>query len=294
MPQKKEKKKVIKKVTKPKPPLKNSVNVKIGIDDLRKLTCASCAAEEKKKKPKRKKRQPTQTTTDNNNVSYVDELGIPVSNEIINKSFNRSYIPQPFSRNSTVIGTSFNESAIMDRVIEKMSKLNNSNQSMNNTVLNQSTTVPAPPQVPRPARAFPPPSTIAPASPSVAPQSLNFNLSSPVRPVGLGLMPLLASSMALNRVQQLGIDSGKAAESLEAAIAKLFLGVEDIDQAEIKKASQMTVTAPKDDDDIMLVAAGAQRYQKFIKNFKKNYTGDMFPKDAAEIGYGYAKLKLGI
>ena len=175
-----------------------------------------------------------------------------------------------------------------------MSRLNTSNQSMNNTVLNQSTAVPAPPQVPRPARAFPPPSTIAPASPSVAPQSLNFNLSSPVRPVGLGLMPLLASSMALSRIQQLGMDSGKAAESLEAAIAKLFLGVEDIDQAEIKKASQMTVTTPKDDDDIMLVAAGAQRYQKFIKNLKKNYTGDMFPKDAAELGYGYAKLKLGI
>ena len=33
-------------------------NVKIGIDDLRKLTCASCAAE--KKKPKRRKRQPKQ------------------------------------------------------------------------------------------------------------------------------------------------------------------------------------------------------------------------------------------
>ena len=58
------------------------------------------------------------------------------------------------------IGTTFNESTIMDKVIEKMSKLNNSNQSMNNTVLNQSTAVPAPPQVPRPARAFPPPSTL--------------------------------------------------------------------------------------------------------------------------------------
>ena len=89
MPQKKKavkkdvKKDVKKAVSKPKPPLNNSVNVKIGIDDLRKLTCASCAAEEKKKKPKRKKRQPTQTTTDNNNVSYVDELGRPISNEII-------------------------------------------------------------------------------------------------------------------------------------------------------------------------------------------------------------------
>jgi hypothetical protein len=81
----------------------------------------------------------------------------------------------------------------MDKVIEKMSKLNTSNQSMNNTVLNQSTAAPAPPPVPRPARTQAL-STIAPASPSVAPQSLNFNLSSPVRPVGL--TPLQASSLA--------------------------------------------------------------------------------------------------
>ena len=40
----------------------------------------------------------------------------------------------------------------MDRVMEKMSKLNATNQSMNNTVLNQSTAAPAPPQLPRPAR----------------------------------------------------------------------------------------------------------------------------------------------
>ena len=146
MPQKKKaiKKDVKKAVSKPKPPLKNSVNVKIGLDDLRKLTCASCAAEEKKKKPKRRKTK-AQTTTDNN-VSYVDELGKPISNEIINnRSFSQSYIPQPFSRNSSVIGTSFNESTIMDKVIEKMSKLNATNQSMNNSVLNQSTAVPAPP-----------------------------------------------------------------------------------------------------------------------------------------------------
>ena len=150
MPQKKKSvKKIVKKVTKPKPPLKDSVNIKIGIDEMRKLTCAGCAAE--KKKPKRRKRQPKQTTTDNNNVSYVDESGQPMSNEIINKSFNRAYIPQPFSRNSSVIGTSFNESTIIDRVAEKMSRLNTSNQSMNNTVLNQSTTAPAPTPT-RPAR----------------------------------------------------------------------------------------------------------------------------------------------
>jgi hypothetical protein len=54
---------------------------------------------------------------------------------------------QPFSRNSTVIGTSFNESAILDRVMEKMSGLNKTsnmalNQSTNNTSLNQSVSTP--------------------------------------------------------------------------------------------------------------------------------------------------------
>ena len=285
---KKDIKKVVKNViknSKQQPLLKNSINIKIDLDD----------DNEKKKKPKRKKRQPKQAdeTANNNNVSYVDESGIPISNEIINnRSFNRSYMPQPFSRNSTVIGTSFNESAIMDRVIEKMSKLNNSNQSMNNTALNQSTTVPAPPQLPRPARAFPPPSTIAPASPSVAPQSLNFNLSSPVRPIGLGLMPLLASSMALNRVQQLGIDSGKAAETLQEAIAKLFLGVEDMEQAEIKRATDY-VRIDKY-SELMKAPVGGTRNGRFKTLFKETYTGTMYPEDAAELGYGYYKLVYGV
>ena len=262
------------------------------VHELRKLTCASCAAEEKKKKPKRKKRQPTQTTTDNNNVSYVDELGIPVSNEIINKSFNRSYIPQPFSRNSSVIGTSFNESTILDKVIEKMSKLNaTTNQSMNNTALNQSTAAPTPAPS-RPARTIIAPSTIAPASPSVAPQSLNFNLSSPVRPVGLGLMPLLASSMALNRVQQLGIDSGKASETLQEAIAKLFLGVEDMEQAEIKRATDF-VRIDKY-SELMKAPVGGARKGRLKTLFKDTYTGKMYPEDAAELGYGYYKLAYGI
>ena len=290
MPQKKTKK-TVKKVTKPKPPLKSSVNVKIGIDDLRKLTCASCAAEEKKKKPKRRKRQPTQTTTDNNNVSYVDELGRPISNEIINnRSFSQTYKPQPFSRNSSVIGTTFNESTILDKVIEKMSKLNNSNQSMNNTVLNQSTAAPTPAR-PAPARTNPAPSTIAPASPSIAPQSLNFNLSSPVRPVALGLMPLLASSMALNRVQQLGIDSGKASETLQEAIAKLFLGVEDMEQAEIKRATDF-VRIDKY-SELMKAPVGGARKGRLKTLFKETYTGKMYPEDAAELGYGYYKLAYG-
>jgi hypothetical protein len=138
-------------------------------------------------------------------------------------------MPQPFSRNSTVIGTSFKESAIMDRVTEKLSKLNTSNQSMNQS-MNQSGI--APPQLPKrqPQQAL---SIIAPASPSVAPQSLNFNLSSPVRTIGM--TPLQASSMAMNRVQQYAVASGNAAVNLKEAIARIFKDVPDMDQVEIKK-----------------------------------------------------------
>jgi len=237
MPQKKgkkEDKKVIKTVIKnvKQPLLKNSINIKIDLDD----------DNDKKKKPKRKKRQQKQTkeTANNDGVSYVDEVGRPISNDIINKSFTGSYRSQPFGRNSTIIGTSFNESAIMDRVMEKMSRLNNtSNQSMNNTLLNQSGTAPprlAPPQLPRPALSTIAQSTIAPVSPSVAPQSLNFNLSSPVRPVGL--TPMQASSMALNPVQQYVLASQRAATISQDAIFKVFENVKDpIDQAEIKRTS---------------------------------------------------------
>jgi hypothetical protein len=286
MPQKKKavKKDVKKAVSKPKPPLKNSVNVKIGIDDLHKLTCAGCAAE--KKKPKRRKRQPKQSTTDNNNVSYVDESGIPISNEIINKSFNRSYMPQPFSRNSSVIGTSFNESDIMDRVMEKMSKLNATNQSMNNSVLNQSTPAPAPPQLPRPARTTAL-STIAPASPSVAPQLLDFNLSSPPRPVGL--TPMQASSMALNPVQQYVLASQSAATISQDAIFKVFEKVQDpMDQAEIKKTT--VEVKNKYNADLMSATAGGARAAKFKMHFVTEYKGNMFPRDAAEVAYKYFVL----
>jgi hypothetical protein len=286
MPQKKKviKKDVKKAVSKPKPPLKNSVNVKIGLDDLRKLTCASCAAEEKKKKPKRRKTK-AQTTTDNN-VSYVDELGKPISNEIINnRSFSQSYIPQPFSRNSSVIGTSFNESTIMDKVIEKMSKLNATNQSMNNSVLNQSTAAPAPPR-PAPARTQAL-STIAPASPSIAPQSLNFNLSSPVRPVGT-LTPLQASSLAMNTVQQFALSSMRAATTSQDAITKVFKGVSDDEQAEIKKAAQIV----KDSYSSEVgegKTLGAQA-MKFKRAFNTVYEGRMDREEADRIGWQYYKL----
>lgn len=277
MPQKKKavKKDVKKAVSKPKPPLNNSVNVKIGIDDLRKLTCASCAAE--KKKPRRRKRQPAQTTTgNNNNVSYVDESGIPISNEIINKSFNRSYIPQPFTRNSSVIGTTFNESSLIDRVAEKMSRLNTSNQSMNNTVLNQSTAAPTPAPT-RPARTQAL-STIAPASPSIAPQSLNFDLSSRV-----ALTPLQASSMAMNTVQQYAMSSMRAAVNSQEILARIFKGVSKEDEAEIRDKIKMVKAASN--NIIMLGAHGGAQAMKFKPLFKAIYVGSMAVKEAASIAW---------
>ena len=283
MPQKK--KKVIKKVkvSKNQPLLKNSINIKIDLED------------DVKKKPKRKKRNrksATETAAENNDVSYVDEVGQPVSKEIINKSFNSTF-PQPFSRNSTVIGTSFNESAIMDKVMEKMSRLNTSSNSFlnqstnNNTSLNQSGAAPpqlsrpAPPQFPGPA-----PSTIVPASPSVAPQSLNFNLSSPVRPVGLS--PLQASSLAMNRVQQYAMASGNAANVSQEAVKKIFFNVRDMEQAEIKRAtSQVKI------DHFLFINQGktlGAQSQKFKSKFKDEYKGGLDKSEAGPIAWQYYQM----
>ena len=79
MPQKKgkkENKNVIKTVIKnlKQTLLKNAINIKIGLDD----------DNDKKKKSRRKKWQ-TKETTNNDGVSYVDEVGKPISNEYINK-----------------------------------------------------------------------------------------------------------------------------------------------------------------------------------------------------------------
>lgn len=283
MPQKK--KKVIKKVkvSKNQPLLKNSINIKIDLED------------DVKKKPKRKKRNrksATETAAENNDVSYVDEVGQPVSKEIINKSFNSTF-PQPFSRNSTVIGTSFNESAIMDKVMEKMSRLNTSSNSFlnqstnNNTSLNQSGA--APPQLPKPAPPqFPGPalSSIVPASPSVAPQSLNFNLSSPVRPVGLS--PLQASSLAMNRVQQYAMASGNAANVSQEAVKKIFFNVRDMEQAEIKRAtSQVKI------DHFLFINQGktlGAQSQKFKSKFKDEYKGGLDKSEAGPIAWQYYQM----
>ena len=142
----------------------------------------------------------------------------------------------------------------MDRVTEKLSKMNTSNQSMNNTALNQSSL--SPPQLPKPARTNAL-STIVPASPSVAPQSLNFDLSSRV-----GLTPLQASSMALNTVQQYAMSSMRAAVNSQAVLARIFKGVSDDVQAEIKQKVQTIKDDPKLKALISLGKHGRAQFQK--------------------------------
>jgi len=194
----------------------------------------------------------------------------------MNQSFTGSYRAQPFSRNSSVIGTSFNESAIMDRVTEKLSKLNASNQSMNNTVLNQSTAAPTPAPT-RPARTNAL-STIAPASPSIAPQSLNFDLSSRV-----GLTPLQASSMAMNSVQQYAMSSMRAAVNSQEALARIFKGVSKEDEAEIIQKIKMVKAASN--NIIMLGTHGGAQAMKFKPLFKAIYVGSMIAKQAAILAW---------
>jgi hypothetical protein len=151
---------------------------------------------------------------------------------------------------------------------------------MNNTGLNQSTAVPAPQQLARPARAYPPPSTIAPASPSIAPQSLNFDLSSRV-----GLTPLQASSMALNTVQQYAMSSMRAAVNSQAALARIFKGVSDDEQAEIKQKVQTIKDNYK--NVISLGSHAGAQFMKFSPYFKTIYDGSMIAKEAASIAWQY-------
>jgi hypothetical protein len=185
-------------------------------------------------------------------------------------------MPQPFSRNSSVIGTSFNESTIIDKVAEKMSRLNTSNQSMNNTVLNQSTTAPTPAPT-RPARTNAL-STIAPASPSIAPQSLNFDLTSRV-----GLSPMQASSMALNTVQQYAMSSMRAAVNSQEILARIFKGVSKEDEAEIRE--KIKEVKRMYNNAIMVGAHGGAQAMKFKPYFKAIYTGSMLAKEAATIAW---------
>lgn len=298
------KKKNIKKIIK-QPILKNSINIKIDLEDNDK--------NEKKKKPKKKKRVKKDDT------NYVDEAGQPV--EIINKSFSGGYMPQPFSRNSTILGNSLNESTIMDKVIDKISRLNSTmnqsmnqstNQSLNTSSFIQNTQPPAPPQLPStgpqslnlssPTRQVgmtplqtlnriqqqPPssptmtPSTIVPASPSIVTQlnrNIGMQLQSPY-----GFRPL---SQPFNP-QEFLLSSVQAATISQDAVRKVFDGTSDIDQAEIKQA--VLEVKNKHFEKINEGTTDGARSMKFKAFFKDSYSGPLNKKEASSIGWQYYKL----
>ena len=247
---------------------------------------------------------------------------------------------QPFSRNSTVIGTSFNESAIMDRVMEKMSRLNNTsnmslNQSTNNTSLNQSVSTPqkpriTPPQLlrptprllpqqlqrPRPSpsavqvsttpmtffREGPPqlpqaaPSTIAPASPTVA----SFNLSSipetvrsPTRLLTSSTLPISQQLMMASLRSDSGVpisfrtDSGRAAELSKEEIYKIFGNMPSNDIDEIREITNQV--DEKYSSDIVKGVNLSGKSSTFISKFKLLYRGRVGPETAASKAWKYYK-----
>jgi hypothetical protein len=127
------------------------------------------------------------------------------------------------------------------------------------------------------------PSTVA---GSVAPQSLNFNLASPVRPIGM--TPLQASSVAMNRVQQYAIASGNAVNISQEAVKKIFFNIRDIDQAEIKRATKQV----KDDfmSKITEGTNGGAQAQKFKSYFKTEYKGSLDKSEAGHLAWQYYQL----
>ena len=84
--------------------------------------------------------------------------------------------------------------------------------------------------------------------------------------------------------------SGNAAINLQEAIARIFKGVPDMDQAEIKKTADEVRTNPKSYADLMKVPFGGARASTFKRLFKAKYTGSMYPQDAADLGYAYYAL----
>jgi hypothetical protein len=65
------------------------------------------------------------------------------------------------------------------------------------------------------------------------PQSLKFDSTSPPRQTVL--TPSQASSMAMNTVQQYALSSMRAAMNSQEALTRIFKGVSDYEQAEIKQ-----------------------------------------------------------
>ncbi len=117
----------------------------------------------------------------------------------------------------------------------------------------------------------------------LAPQSLNFDLTS-VKPVGL--TPLQASSMA-TRVQQYAMSSMRAAINSQAVLARIFKGVSDVDQAEIKQTVHEIRETSDTMADIRSGKNGGAQSMKLKRAFKLIYARSMVAKEAASIAWQY-------
>ena len=94
--------------------------------------------------------------------------------------------------------------------------------------------------------------------------------------------------MAMNTVQQYAMSSMRAALNSQAALARIFKGVSDDEQAEIKKAAQIV----KDSYSSEVgegKTLGAQA-MKFKRAFNTVYEGRMDREEADRIGWQYYKL----
>ena len=77
----------------------------------------------------------------------------------------------------------------------------------------------------------------------------------------------------------------RAAVNSQEALAKIFKGVSDDDQAEIKQKVQIIKDSYK--GLISLGIHGGAQFQKFAPYFKTIYDGSMLAKDAASIAWQY-------
>jgi hypothetical protein len=99
-----------------------------------------------------------------------------------------------------------------------------------------------------------------------------------------------ASSMALNTVQQYAMSSMRSAMNSQAVLARIFKGVSDVDQAEIKKTVHEIKADAEEVAKINEGRNGGAQSMKLKKAFKIIYAGTMIAKEAATIAWQYYQL----
>jgi len=93
----------------------------------------------------------------------------------------------------------------------------------------------------------------------------------------------------MNRVQQFAMTSGNPALNLQEAIARIFQNTPAKESEDIMKVAE--IVKNKYNAELLSVAHGAQRYNKFIMRFTNEYEGIKQNAQAeAKLGYEYYKL----